>query len=330
MPRWVVPLWVRVKMLSSEWDVGDSEWEVLGEEETGGVRVMYMNVGRGVHAMHEFLEKCARGNVVVAFVGECWVERKSDKGTQSHPDYVRLGSVSGGAKVACHVRRDVADFCSLVSCVSRFVCVELGGVRFGGVSSKCGASVHKMSRWLEGIQGSIGNGRWILIGDWNAHHTRWSLDGRSDPVGRVLEDWRQGRGARLLRGREHTFERRRDGGVVVSRIDFALAGVGVELGGLSAGWGLSDHLAIGCVVAVDDLVDVVGHRDAVDWMKVQVTVEAEEKEWYGVLAGEAAYEKLVDFRRLHLKRIQICGRSKRWWDSDLSVQVQVVRRERRV
>ena len=208
------------------------------------------------------------------------------------------------------------DCCSLISCMSRFVCVELGGVRFGGVYSKCGASVHGMSRWLEGIQGSIGNGRWIVIEDWNAHHAQYSLDGRSDPIGRVLEDWRQGRGARLLREREHTFESRHGGGIVVSHIDFALAGDGVECGGLSAGWGLLDHSAIGYVVAVDDLVEVVGHRDAVDWLNVQVTVEGEEEEWYEMLTGESAYEKMVDFRRLHLKRIRICGRSKRWWDSD--------------
>ena len=125
-----------------------------------------------------------------------------------------------------------------------------------------------MTQWLEGIQGSIGSGGWVLIGDWNAHHAQWSLDGRSNSVGRVLEEWRQGRGARLLRGREHTFERRSGGGAVISRIDFALAGGGVERGGLSAGWGLSDHSAIGYVVEVDDLVDVVGHRDAVDWLKV--------------------------------------------------------------
>ena len=326
----MVPLLVRVKMLWSEWDAGDSEWGDLNGEGFGGVRVMYMNVRRGVHAMHEFLERCARGNVVIAFVGEYWVERKSDKGTQSHPDYVRLGLVSSGAKVAWHVRRDVADCCSLISCLSRFFCVELGGVRFGGVYSKCGASFHEMSRWLEGIQGSIGNGKWIQIGAWNAHHAQWSLDGRSDPVRRVLEDWRRGRGARLLRGREHTFERRRGGVVVVSRIDFALAGAGMEHGGLWAGWGLSDYSAIGCVVAVDDLVDVVGHRDAVDWLKVQVTVEGEEVKWYRTLTGESAYEKMVDFRRLHLKRIRICESSKQWWDSDLSAQVKVVRRERRV
>ena len=324
-----MPLWVRAEMLSSDWDAVDSEWGSLEGLEGGGVRVMYMNVGRGVEATHEYLERCARGDVAVAFVGECWVERLSDRGTQSHQHFVRLGSVSGGAKVACHVRRDLVDFCSLVCCANRFVCVELGGVRFGGVYSKCGSRVHEMSSWLEEILRGMGDRRWILVGDWNAHHTSWSLDGKSDPVGRVLEEWRQERGARLLRGRGHTFERRRGGDVVVSRIDFALAGGGVERGGLSAGWGLSDHSVVGCVGAVDDLVDVVGHRDAVDWLRVQVTVDGEEEDWYGSLAGETAYERLADFRRRHLRKIRIGGRSKRWWDSELSVQVKVVRRERR-
>ena len=186
-----------------------------------------------------------------------------------------------------------------------------------------------MTRWLEAIRGCVGGMRWVLIGDWNAHHASCLLDGKSDAVGRVLEDWRHEQGARLLRGREHTFERRRGGGVVVSRIDFALAGGGVERGGLSAGWGFADHSAIGCVVAVDDLMDVVGYRDAVDWMKVQVTVEGEGEEWYVGLVGVSAYKKLIDFRRHHLKTIKICGRSKRWWDSELSAQVRVVRRERR-
>ena len=139
----------------------------------------------------------------------------------------------------------MADYCSMVCCANRFVCFELGGIRFGGVYSKCGASVHVMTGWLESIRGSIGDGRWILIGDWNAHHTQWSMDGRSDSLGSVLEDWHCERGARLLRGRGHTFERRRGGGVVTTWIDFALAGGGVERGGLSTGWGLSNRSAIG-------------------------------------------------------------------------------------
>ena len=35
------------------------------------VEVAYMNVGRSCDATHEFLEKCARKGVGVAFVGEC-------------------------------------------------------------------------------------------------------------------------------------------------------------------------------------------------------------------------------------------------------------------
>ena len=59
------------------------------------------------------------------------------------------------------------------------------------------------------------------------------------------------------------------------------------------------------------------------------TVTDEGEGWYGDLIGDSAYERLVDFRRRHLKRLRICGRSKRWWDSDLSEQFKVVRRARR-
>ena len=54
-------------------------------------------------------------------------------------------------------------------------------------------------------------------------------------MGKVLEEWRISRGNRFLRSRSHTFERRRGDGVVVLRIDFALAGGEVKCGGLSSG-----------------------------------------------------------------------------------------------
>ena len=36
------------------------------------------------------------------------------------------------------------DFCALVECANRFVCVELGGVRIRGILGKCGARVNEM------------------------------------------------------------------------------------------------------------------------------------------------------------------------------------------
>ena len=69
---------------------------------------------------------------------------------------------------------------------------------------------------------------------------------------------------------------------------------------------------------MDALEGVVDSREAVDWEAVALTVADEDGGWYECLAGDSAYERLTEFRRRHLKRIRICGRSKRWWDSELS------------
>ena len=53
----------------------------------------------------------------------------------------------------------------LVGCENRFICVEVGGVRIGGVYSQCGLQVHEMLQWLYRVQEHVGGGRWILIGD---------------------------------------------------------------------------------------------------------------------------------------------------------------------
>ena len=94
------------------------------------------------------------------------------------------------------------------------------------------------------------------------------------------------------------------------------------------GWGLSDYSAIGCMVAVEGFEEAVGYRDAVDWLKVQVTVADEHEGWYECLDGDSAYGRVVDSRRRHLKTIRICVRSNRWWDTDLTEQVEAVRHVR--
>ena len=57
MLRRVVPLWVRVEMLTSEWSIGDEVGGVPRAAEEGEILVMYMNVGGSVDATHEFLER---------------------------------------------------------------------------------------------------------------------------------------------------------------------------------------------------------------------------------------------------------------------------------
>ena len=133
----------------------------------------------------------------------------------------------------------------------------------------------------------------------------------------------------MVKGDGNTFEHTCGGGMVASRIDFVVEGGGAHLGPLEVVWGLSDHSAIGGVVQVTGLKGVVDTREVVDWGAVELTVADGDEEWYGSLVGDSVYERLVDFRRRHLKRIWICGRSKWWWDSDLSNQVKAVRRARR-
>ena len=57
-------------MWTSDWENDSGEDGVEGGKLDGGIRVMYMNVGRSTDATHEYLERCARGDVAVAFVGK--------------------------------------------------------------------------------------------------------------------------------------------------------------------------------------------------------------------------------------------------------------------
>ena len=63
---------------------------------------------------------------------------------------------------------------------------------------------------------------------------------------------------------------------------------------------------------VDHLEVIEGSRDAVDRARMKLAVADEGEAWYGLLVVDTAYEKLIDFRSRHLKKIRICGRSKRW------------------
>lgn len=143
--------------------------------------------------------------------------------TQSHSDYVILGSATKGTKVVALVRRDLVDSVELVVTTARAVVVVVVGCRIGGVYGKCGIGVHAMQDWLGLLAGWNRGGDWVFLGDWNTHHHTWSLDGRSGPGGRVLAEWVQEQGVEIHFGEGGTFERRNGGGVVQSSIDFVVS-----------------------------------------------------------------------------------------------------------
>ena len=81
-----------------------------------------------------------------------------------------LASPGRGTKVVVFVRKDLLDGVSLIATTARVVLVKVGGCRVGRVYGKCGVGVHAMRDWLGSLEGWIGGGDWVLLGDWNSHH----------------------------------------------------------------------------------------------------------------------------------------------------------------
>ena len=157
----------------------------------------------------------------------------------------------------------------------------------------------------------------MLLGDWNAHHHMWSLDGKSGPGGRVLVKWVMGKGAEVHFEEGGTFERRRGRDVVQSWIDFAVSSP--ESGWTHEGtnWLLSDHSSIGGSLVIGQGAGT-DHREVVNWDRLAVTLTDEDEGWYNHLEGEMGYDKLLHLRRRHLKSIRVCRRSKRWWSKEIA------------
>ena len=308
-------------------ELGNSEGPSGARSNMGILKVAYMNVGRGCVAAHVSLESCSQKEVDICFVGECWVARDGN-GTQSHPDYVMLGSSSRRTKVVVFIRKDIVDGVSLVATTARVVVVELGGCRVVGVYEKCGVGVHMMRDWLGCLEGWIGGGDWVLLGDWNAHHHTWSLDGNSGPGGRVLADWVLERGAEVHFWEAGTFERRRGRDVVQSRIDFAVTLPDSGWMDADADWLLSDHSSIGGSFVIAEVARM-DRSEVVEWHGVTATLADNDEGWYGGLVGVTAYDKLLDLRRKHLKLLRVCGRSKRWWNGEIAAQLATVCDHRR-
>ena len=80
---------------------------------------------------------------------------------------------------------------------------------------------------------------------------------------------------------------------------------------------MSDHSSIGGSLVIGE-VRRADRREVVDWDRLATTLADEDEGWYGDLVGETAYDKLLNLRQKHLKLLNVCGRSKRWWTGEIS------------
>ena len=144
----------------------------------------------------------------------------------------------------------------------------------------------------------------------------------------MLVEWVLERGAEVQFGEGGTFERRRGRDVVQSRIDFAVTSPDSGLIDEDADWLLSDHSSIGESLVIGE-VRRMDRREVVDWDGLAATLADEDERWYGGLVEETALDKLLDLRRKHLKLLEMCGKSKWWWNGEIAAQLAVVRDHRR-
>ena len=129
-------------------------------------------------------------------------------------------------------------------------------------------------------------------------------------------------------GERGTFERRRGREMVQSQIDFVVTSPDSGWTDAGSDWLLSDHSSIGGSLVIGE-VRRADRREVVDWNRLAATLTDQDERWYNDLVGETAYDKLLDLRRNHLKLLKVCGRSKWWWNGEISAQLAVVRDYRR-
>ena len=144
----------------------------------------------------------------------------------------------------------------------------------------------------------------------------------------MLAEWVLERGAVVHFGEGGTFERRRGREVGQSRIDFVVTSPDSGWTDGGTDWLLSDHSSMGRSWVIGE-VRRADRREVVDWNRLAATLTDEDERWYNDLVGETAYDKFLDLRRKHLKLLKVCGRSKRWWNWEISAQLAVVRDHRR-
>ena len=135
-------------------------------------------------------------------------------------------------------------------------------------------------------------------------------------------------GAEVHFRKRGTFEWKWGRGVVQSWIDFTVTSLDSGRTDEDADWLLSDHSSLGRSMVIGELRGT-NSRKVVDWDGLVATLVDEDEGWYRDLVGETAYDKLLDLRWKHLKRLKVGGKSKRWWNGEIAAQLAVVRDYRR-
>ena len=217
----------------------------------------------------------------------------------------------------------MAEEVKVISAGKKEIWVKAGGVKIAGVYRRGEEGIPDLYEWTTSMEATARSGHRMALGDWNAHHTSWSLKDQSDRRGNYLHDLMQQEGFELIQdNKEPTFKR----GEQESRIDLVFATEGVVTQPLIEEWPSSDHAAILTTInTFFALSSGQEEKKVVDKPSLEELFKSMEKRdrgqqetWYQSIKGAAPYDKLKTIGAEHQRVIKLNKRSKRWWDAELS------------
>ena len=306
----------------------------------GHLKVAYQNVCKSSTNAHTFLQWCWERKVDIVFIGEPWrsgeIKSSSFKdGTQLHDAYLLGAGETEIDMVVAYWRKKMAEEVKVLAAGNKEIWLKAGGVKIAGVYRRGEEGVPDLQEWTTSLESTARSGHRLALGDWNAHHTTWSLKDHSDRRGKYLHDVMQQEGFKLIQeSKEPTFRR----GDQVSRIDLVFATEGVVSQPVLEEWPSSDHAAILTTINIFFNPSTGQHeeRKVVDKLSLEQLFKSMEKQergqqeaWYRAIKGTSPYEKLKTLVAEHQRVIKLNERSKRWWDAELSGQIKKVTKEGR-
>ena len=171
----------------------------------------------------------------------------------------------------------MGDTCKVIMDEDWAIGIRCGRKRVIGVYGKGNDSRRGYEEWVERVVQNMRTRDGMAIGDWNAHHESWSLDGGTNTNGRVLQEAIKDVGAKCIGTRGPTWERRVGGELLQSRIDLVFV-KGLEMRGKIKRLKLaSDHWGLLVEVEGDSEWSEV-EREVIDWDSVDVTLGVGKKE----------------------------------------------------
>ena len=176
--------------------------------------------GGGNKQQHAWWEECRQREVDIIFVGKCSIP-KNGLGTINMLEYELVTEGKAGMRVVAYWRQGMRNGCEVVMDEVDAIGIKWQGRRIVRVYSRgrVEGGSKKYDAWVKRVTSVLRRSDGILLGDWNAHHQKWSLKVKRDAGGVALDEAMLEVGAEWWKTTGLTWERMVSGRHVKSRID---------------------------------------------------------------------------------------------------------------